>query len=217
MSVTYLTHGRVWLALHELRTGAGRALLLLHGLGERSPRALPVEVAAWPGPVHALDFVGHGGSQVPAGGGYTAEVLMGDVDAAIAELGPVTVVGRGLGAYVALQIAGARPLMVRGAVLRDGPGLAGGGPTPGSFTIAVPPSRHEGTPDPNALVELAGDIRPPDYATAFVRQAVNFSGIESPLAVTCVGRPPWVEAVAAEVGVVECSLPEALALYAAVE
>ena len=39
-----LRHGRVTLALHELRAGEGRALLLLHGLGERSPEALPERV-----------------------------------------------------------------------------------------------------------------------------------------------------------------------------
>ena len=52
---------------------------------------------------------------------------MADADAALAHLGPATVYGRGLGAYVALLIAGARPDLVRGAVLDDGPGLVGGG------------------------------------------------------------------------------------------
>ena len=55
---------------------------------------------------------------------------MGDVDAALAHLGPSTVLGRGLGAYIALLIAGARPDLVRGAVLADGPGLVGGGREP---------------------------------------------------------------------------------------
>ena len=56
-------------------TGTGRPLLLLHGLGERSPTAVPDHLAAWPGPVWALDFTGHGASSVPRGGGYTAEML----------------------------------------------------------------------------------------------------------------------------------------------
>ena len=78
-----LRHGRIGLALHQLRPGAGRPLLLLHGLGEQSPTEVPAASAAWPGPVCALDFTGHGRSDAPRGGGYTAEILMGDVDAAL--------------------------------------------------------------------------------------------------------------------------------------
>ena len=37
MTTTLLTHVKVQLALHELRPGTGRPLLLLHGLGERTP------------------------------------------------------------------------------------------------------------------------------------------------------------------------------------
>ena len=50
-----------------------------------------------------------------------------DVDAALAALEPQTLYGEGLGAYIALLTAGARPDRVRGAILADGPGLAGGG------------------------------------------------------------------------------------------
>jgi pimeloyl-ACP methyl ester carboxylesterase len=134
---TFLTHNQVQLALHQLRPGEGRALLLLHGLGESSPDRVPAWAEAWPGPVHALDFTGHGASTVPAGGGYNAEILLADADAALAHLGEVTVVGRGLGAYVALMLAGARAAHVKGAVLCDGPGLAGGaiGPTSQSFVV----------------------------------------------------------------------------------
>src|SRR5688572_14199327 len=114
-----LKHNRIELALHRLRAGQGRALLLLHGLGERSPELVPEELAGWPGPIHALDFTGHGASTVPRGGGYTCELLMADADVALARLGEATVVGRGLGAYIALLIAGGRPEQVRGAVLRD--------------------------------------------------------------------------------------------------
>jgi pimeloyl-ACP methyl ester carboxylesterase len=93
----HLPHNKVELALHELRAGTGRPLLLLHGLGERTPDAAPAEVAGWPGPVLGLDFTGHGRSSVPRGGGYSAELLMADVDvtlAAVAEslvLAPTTV------------------------------------------------------------------------------------------------------------------------------
>ena len=50
MTVT-LRHGRIELALHEIRPGPGRALLLLHGLGEATPAAVPAVHEAWPGPV----------------------------------------------------------------------------------------------------------------------------------------------------------------------
>ena len=120
-------HNRIRLALHKLKDGAGLALLLLHGLGERSPVQLPPEYVNWPGPVHALDFTGHGASDVPRGGGYSCEFLMADADAALQHLGSAAIVGRGLGAYVGLLLAGGRPLQVRGLILRDGPGLAGGG------------------------------------------------------------------------------------------
>ncbi|MDQ1396702.1 MAG: hypothetical protein QOG64_1961, partial [Acidimicrobiaceae bacterium] len=163
-----LVHNRVRLALHTLRDGDGQPLLLLHGLGERSPATLPPWLEDWPGAVFALDFTGHGESTVPRGGGYTCEVLMADTDIALAETGPATVLGRGLGAWVALLIAGARPPAVRGAILADGPGLAGGGPAPGSSSI-VGVESGLGAPDPLVLAELSRDVRPPDYATSFVR------------------------------------------------
>jgi pimeloyl-ACP methyl ester carboxylesterase len=127
-----LTHNRVRLALHHLREGTGRPLLVLHGLGERSPAVVPAWASTWDGPVAALDFTGHGSSTIPRGGGYTSEMLLADADIALAELGTATVVGRGLGAYIALQLAGARPREVVGAVLCDGPGLAGGPAEPTS-------------------------------------------------------------------------------------
>ncbi len=214
MSVTRLRHNRVELALHRLREAPGRALLLLHGLGERAPVAVPAEVAAWPGPIAALDFTGHGQSQVPKGGGYTAEVLMADADTALAALGEATVLGRGLGAYVGLLLAGARPEQVRGVVLCDGLGLAGGGREPGSSSLVFPNPHATAPPDPFALAELARDVRPPDYATAFARQATQLSGLEQPITVACADRPEWLEAVLAEPGVGQASLEQALRLYA---
>ncbi|MGH0035276.1 MAG: alpha/beta fold hydrolase [Myxococcota bacterium] len=213
-----LRHGKIELALHTLRApgGDGTAkprLLLLHGLGEASFETLPEELAAWPGSVHALDFTGHGASSVPRGGGYTAELLMADADTALAHLGPATVCGRGLGAYVALLLAGARPESVRGAILCDGPGLAGGGSQPLSPFLASVDAGAVPPPDPFALMELARDLRPPDYATAFARQVTHFSGRDQPISVCAVQRPEWLLAVSEEPGVETRSLAEALAAY----
>ncbi len=196
-----LRHSKVDLALHLLRSeGEGRPLLHLHGLGERSPAAVPPHLAPWPGPVWALDFTGHGASTAPAGAGYHCELLMGDVDAALDHLGSATIYGRGLGAYIALLIAGARPELVRGAILDDGPGLVGGGAEPtGGYVLGTRLSLV--TPDPYALLELSRDVRPPDYAVAFAHQAMNLSDLDGPLAVAALVRPPWLAAVAAEPGV----------------
>jgi pimeloyl-ACP methyl ester carboxylesterase len=216
VSALRLRHSRIGLALHALREGSGRALLLLHGLGERTPRAVPRELAGWPGPVFGLDFTGHGESALPRAGGYTCEGLMGDADTALRHLGRATLVGRGLGGYVALLLAGSRPSDVRGAVLRDGLGLAGGGPGPGTPQISFPNPHATGTPDAFALAELAHDVRPPDYATAFLRQANELSGLERPVSVCCAERPEWVAAVAGEPGALETSVEEALRHYAGV-
>ena len=161
--IVWLRHARAELALHCLKEGGegsasdephsaetastasarsraqtqGTPLLLLHGLAERSPEAVPPYLAEWPGPVFALDFVGHGASTMPEGGGYTAEMLLADADTALRHLGEATVLGRGLGAYVALLLAGARPDAVRGAILFDGPGILGGGTGPGPSVVAA--------------------------------------------------------------------------------
>ena len=187
-----LTHGRVELALWCLREGSSshRPLLLLHELGGRAPERAPAEVAGWPGPVWALDFTGHGASTVPAGGGYTAEILMADADAALAALGEVTLAGWGLGAYVGLLIAGARGSLVKGSVLADGSGLEGGGPLGGTMLMR-PAFEPGGVPDPFAVHELENDARPPGYARLFARQAVHLSGVADPIAVAAQARPPW--------------------------
>jgi pimeloyl-ACP methyl ester carboxylesterase len=214
MTVTTLTHNRVELALHSLRDGAGTSLLLLHGLGERSPERVPDAVAAWPGPVAALDFTGHGASTLPIGGGYTAEIVMADADAALRHLGEATIVGRGLGAYVALLIAGARSERVRGAVLADGPGLSGGPSVPTSQPV-FSLERVDTTPDPYAMAELGRDLRPPDYATAFSRLALQGSDLEQPITVVARFRPAWLRAIAEEPGVAEAdSIAAAIEAYA---
>lgn len=210
-----LRHGHVELALHELRAGEGRPLLLLHGLGEHTPADVPAWVAPlWPGPVYGLDFTGHGESQVPRGGGYTAELLVGDADAALEHLGEATVVGRGLGGYVGLLLAGTRPSLVGGVVVCDGPGLAGGGAQPGTPSVAVPRFGLGRVPDPFAMIELARDVRPPDYVLTYVRFAFESSPVADPVAVSAIVRPEWLAAVVAEPGVVRVGREEALAAFA---
>lgn len=223
--ITWLQHGQVCLALHRLRQSpvaddlpddldesGPRTLLMLHGLGERAPTIIPPWCQAWTGPIASLDFTGHGQSTIPRSGGYSAEMLMADADHAIAALGPVTVIGRGLGAYIALLIAGGRPGSVRGAVLCDGPGLAGGAVVPTSPSYVEIPARVR-PPDPYALFELSRDLRPPDYATVFARLAIERGSIDVPIMVCAVLRPPWLAAVANELGVGESSIEEALAMY----
>jgi pimeloyl-ACP methyl ester carboxylesterase len=219
--VTMLRHGKVDLALHHLRDASdesARPLLILHGLGEASPATVPPWAQAWPGAIAALDFTGHGRSTVPRGGGYTAELLLGDADAALAALTDgdparsITVVGRGLGAYIALQLAGARATQVHGTVLADGPGLAGGPTGPSSQSFFSLPANGT-APDPYALVELGRDLRPPDYATLFVRLALAGTDLDEPVATAAIFEPEWLEAVSREHGVMHTTIAEALAAY----
>ncbi len=200
-----LQHNKITLALHELGSATADEscppLLLLHGLGEQTQMPAP-PWDQWPGGIFGLDFTGHGQSTVPAGGGYTCEILMSDVDIALAHLGPCTVLGRGLGAYVGLMVAGARPDLVRGVVLADGPGIRGGGSEPTSATWLDPGDNDGMSPDKLALAELSNDLRPPDYATSFVHLLMALSDMEAPLVVTAKNRPSWLAAVANEPGVI---------------
>lgn len=209
---TTLRHGRIELALHALRGDGPPHLLLLHELGGRAPERPPAALEAWPGSLWALDFTGHGDSSLPAGGGYSAEILMADADAALAHLGEATLVGFGLGAYVALLLAGSRPLSARGAVLGDGRGLAGGGPRGAPLDLR-PALAGAAPPDPFALHELSRDARPPGYARLFARQAHHLSPLADPVSVAASERPPWLEAVADHAGVVTRSLEQALRSY----
>ena len=62
-----IRHGRVSIALHALREAEGPALLCLHAVGG-SARDFREAARLWPGPVHALDFSGHGDSGPLRGG-----------------------------------------------------------------------------------------------------------------------------------------------------
>jgi hypothetical protein len=98
-------------------------------------------------------------------------------------------------------------------VLNDGPGIVGGGIGPGAPRITVAPSLGT-TPDPFALAELTVDVRPPDYATSYLHQAVQLSDLAEPISICGVVRPPWLEAVEGEPGVWTGPAAEALARYA---
>ena len=102
-------------------------------------------------------------------------------------------------------------------VLRDGPGMWGGGARPGGPLLAMVDPAFEAPPDPFALVELSKDVRPPDYATAFVRQATHLSGLIRPVTVCAIERPEWLAAVVEEPGVEVSTLDEALDHYRSVE
>jgi pimeloyl-ACP methyl ester carboxylesterase len=194
----HVAHGQVRLALLELRAAGGPRVLLLHALGESSA-SWHEDAVAWPGTAVALDFAGHGTSSWRPGGAYTAELFAADVDAALAALGPCALAGKGLGAYVALLVAGARPQLAPAALLLPGAGLAGLGPAPepervpdlvGSLGALdrTPAQRGIGT-DP-ATRACDADVRPPDYARAFGAAARRLVLLEDGG-----GRPPWWEAL----------------------
>lgn len=177
-----LINGRTSLHLRQLDEGNGTPLLLLHDLfgsmeDWQRPALQEAVEKAWDGPVWALDFAGHGDSAWRPGGAYYPELFATDADAALEEIGSACVAGIGLGAYVALLLAGARAEKVPGGLLLPGTGMAGGGPEPAL------------APNPNSLEELArasggtetasdtatdprvilaqNDIRPVDYACSF--------------------------------------------------
>jgi hypothetical protein len=100
-------------------------------------------------------------------------------------------------------------------VIADGPGLHGGGPGPTS-PVLFRPDQDGSTPDPVALMELAIDGRPPDYARTFAWQASALSGLDTAIAIAAVNRPPWLAEVASQPGVVEAELPAALEIFARV-
>jgi pimeloyl-ACP methyl ester carboxylesterase len=203
-----IAQGRNELELHEIAAGEGRALLLLHALygssadwGEGQP--------SWPGPIYGLDFAGHGRSQWIRGGAYTPEILACNVDEALRCIGAAALAGAGVGAYVALLVAGARRDLVPASLLLPGAGLAGGGAWP-SFEA-----------EPRTLIDLAVprdgcdrmacaleyDLRPLDYVAPFARRVRRLVLFEDGDA-----RPPWWDAARRVAGAqVARSLGEAFA------
>jgi pimeloyl-ACP methyl ester carboxylesterase len=197
-----IRHGRVGLALHTLADREDAPpLLLLHAL-YGSSADWGREVDAWPGSVHALDFSGHGASDWLPGRGYAPEVFVAEADVALAHLEvrrrPHYVAGAGVGAYVALLLAGARPDRVAAALLWPGAGLAGGGALPGELCAeaneawrraVATPGRRPGESPPDPLVDRCDrDVRPLDYAREFARAARLLHVAEPPEV------PPWLAA-----------------------
>lgn len=186
----HLYHASITLALHPLSRGDGLPLLLLHDLGGSAAdwRALPVE---WYGPVHALDFSGHGGSHWLKGGGYTPELLAADADTALARIGSAAVAGIGLGAYVAVLLAAARGDEVPAALLFPGPGMTGAGPQPdftrGFRLVDADPAATGCDPFVNAVDAMA---RPPEYTLEMAASAARLL-----LAEDDTERPPWWQAL----------------------
>jgi pimeloyl-ACP methyl ester carboxylesterase len=179
--VTRLKSGRIRVALHELRAGPRPTLLLLHELWSRGTDLAAV-AAAWPGGrVLALDFAGHGRSDRVRGGTYSPETLCCGVDAALVEAGRAYLAGFGLGAYVALLAAGARPERVPAAYLLPGEGMDGGGSKPdwdmpletfyGHVAEQLAAAGAESADADPMLRSCAGDLRPTDYAFAYAERA----------------------------------------------
>ncbi|MGH0033953.1 MAG: alpha/beta fold hydrolase [Myxococcota bacterium] len=195
-----IAHGRVSLWLHPARDGEGAPLLVLHALGSdgaEATRALEPGLDVWPGPVYALDFCGHGRSGRVSGGAYYPELMAADADAALARLGPgAWISGAGLGAYVALLVAGARADSVAGAILWPGAGLVGGGVEPDFAAPRRPRRPRRRTADPGIQAEPStdpvladpglDDIRPLDYAQSFAEDARRLLLVEA-----FEEAPPW--------------------------
>ena len=121
-----IRNGRAAFALHPRKAGEGTPLLLLHELFA-SAAAWSAEVDAWPGPVFALDFAGHGASDRLRGGSYGFDRHLSDADLALREIGTAALAGAGAGAWYGLIVAGTRPERVPGCLLLPGAGLAAGG------------------------------------------------------------------------------------------
>ncbi len=184
-------------ALHTLSQREGPPLLALHALGA-SHLEFNELAPHWPGPVFALDFAGHGASDVLRGRAYSAEqVWVMDADTALAHIGRAYLVGRGLGAYVALMLAGTRTAQVPGALLLAGRGLAGGGEAPDAAQIhadraalrrnldAAATMDAELRPDP-MVFETESHHRPVRFARSFAERATKLVFGDA-----CEPPPPW--------------------------
>ncbi|MFI2642777.1 alpha/beta fold hydrolase [Streptomyces sp. NPDC018610] len=102
--------------------GPSAGVLLLHGLMGRASHW--ADTARWLSGRYravALDQRGHGLSEKPPRAAHTREAYVEDAAAAVEQLGlgPVVVVGHGMGALTGWQLAAERPDLVRGLVVCD--------------------------------------------------------------------------------------------------
>ena len=107
------------ISIHYTDEGEGDVVLLIHGLGSSSGDwELQFPVLAPSYRVIAVDLRGHGQSSKPAGP-YSMSMFAGDIAALIEslEIAPCHVVGLSLGAMTTLELAAARPDLVRTAVV----------------------------------------------------------------------------------------------------
>ena len=200
-----LINGRTSLCLRQLDEGNGTPLLLLHDLfgSMEDWQSSPLKEAVgegWDGPVWALDFAGHGDSAWRPGGAYYPELFATDADAALGEIGSACVAGIGLGAYVALLIAGARAEKVPASLLLPGAGMEGGGqepalaPNPNSLEKLARASGGTETASDTAtdprVILAENDIRPVDYACSFGTRSAGLV-----LAEDGQHRPGWWESL----------------------
>ncbi|MER5491307.1 alpha/beta fold hydrolase [Streptomyces sp. NPDC002454] len=97
-------------------------VLLLHGLMGRASHW--ADTARWLGERHralALDQRGHGRSDKPVDGPWDREAYIADAIAALEQLhlAPAVLIGHGMGALTAWQVAARRPELVRAVVVGD--------------------------------------------------------------------------------------------------
>ena len=194
--------------------GAERPLLLLHGLGERAPADIPSYLDAWDGPVVAPRLHRPRLVDDPAWRRLHGRDIAGGRRRGASRAGPSDRPrpwARRICRLAACRRAaglGLRSHPLRRCRHRRRRERTGFAPR------AARSTRHAlAPPDPFALVELARDLRPPDYATSFARLATQASPLEQPISVSAVNRPEWLEAVVREPGVVALPLADALVLY----
>ena len=112
--------------LHSETTGAGPAVLLVHGMADDSSIwAATVADLGADCACTTIDLPGHGRSPAPTEeSAYQREALLASVDSVLAHIGPAVLVGHSLGGYLGLAHSITRPGVVRGLVLvATGPGF----------------------------------------------------------------------------------------------
>ncbi len=211
-NTVWLQHNRIRLALHELKGGTGRALLLLHGLGEHAPTTCPTWAPS--GPVRSLRSTSPATARRPlprgAGTAPRSSSPMPTLPSAT-WVGSRSWVGAGRLHRAAVgRCPGGR--RARCGAVRRRRDVGGAVGMSGQSITHIEATAVRPTRTPSSSSTRTCD--PPDYATLFVRLAVQGSGLTDPISVVAVHRPPWLAAVAGEPGVVDSTLSEALARYA---